>query len=274
MQQLAVDPPRLRAHPVWARHSSLPPTPFLLCVGDDRSDEDMFVAVNTKEWLRSAGGEPTLDRTRSWPRRQGADGVSGDGAAGGTTAVNAPDEGKWSDAELIRSRNPPSPFTFTVCVGMKPSNAHYYLHDDEEVLKTLHSLATCSERMQQSRLLRNNSLNALMQLQRTQTLPTTTLTGSQANLVALANVNSLSLASGQRELMAAMARGIAMTPMSTSALRAGGSRTGSQMGLNGTKGLNERKALSEEDEDEVDMDDSGEEYEYGSGDEDGETIGM
>ena len=244
--------------------------PFLLCVGDDRSDEDMFVAVNTKEYLKMTGSEATL--RRSWSRRQAdqADGVSGDGGTG-TVPAGALDEGKWSDAELIRSRNPPSPFTFTVCVGMKPSNAHYYLHDDEEVLKTLHSLATCSERMQQSRMMqRNNSMNALFPLQRTVSLPGTQLTGSQVNIVALANVNSLSLASGQREVLAATARGIAVAAMNANSLRASGSRGGSMMGLNGAKGLNERK-VSEEDEDNED-DESGDEYEYGSGDEDGETI--
>jgi len=260
-----------QASPGLTATFEFPSDPFLLCVGDDRSDEDMFVAVNTKEWLKAAAAEPGLDR--SWSRRQGerADGVAGDGGTR-AAATNAPDEAKWGDAELIRSRNPPSPFTFTVCVGMKPSNAHYYLHDDEEVLKTLHSLATCSERMQQSRLQRNNSLNALMQLQRTQTLPTPQLTGSAANLVALANANSLSVSSGQR-VLAAMARGIAMAPVSATAQRAGGgSRPGSMLGMNGGAG---NRAVSEEDEDEADdMDDSEEEYEYGSGDEDGETIGV
>lgn len=36
------------------------------------------------------------------------------------------------------------PNTFTCCVGLKPSNAHYYLHDDDEVLAVLESLAACS----------------------------------------------------------------------------------------------------------------------------------
>lgn len=43
------------------------------------------------------------------------------------------------------------PFTYTVCVGMKPSNAHYYLHDDEEVVRLLTSLALSSQRMAQTR---------------------------------------------------------------------------------------------------------------------------
>lgn len=32
------------------------------------------------------------------------------------------------------------------------SNAHYYLHDDEDVIKLLYALATCSQRMAASRL--------------------------------------------------------------------------------------------------------------------------
>ena len=227
--------------------------PFLLCVGDDRSDEDMFVAVNTKQYLRAAGTERM-------------DGL-GDGTGGGAAAA-APDEAKWGDAELIRNRNPPSPFTFTVCVGMKPSNAHYYLHDDEEVLKTLHSLATCSERIQQSKLHRNHSTNSFMPLQRTQTLPPTTqLAGSQTNLAVLVGANSLSVAGGERALrIAAMAK--------EAARQAAASRAGSTVGLNGANGSSERKAVSEEDEDDDLDDESGEEYEYGSGDEDGETIGV
>jgi trehalose 6-phosphate synthase/phosphatase len=62
---------------------------FLLCIGDDRSDEDAFLV------LQSGFSKST---------------------------------GK----------------TYTVCVGIKPSNAHYYVHDTQEVLKVLSSLSMAS----------------------------------------------------------------------------------------------------------------------------------
>ena len=62
---------------------------FLLCIGDDRSDEDTFQAL---------------------------------------TSGYAKVTGKL----------------YTVCVGLKPSNAHYFLQDTHEVLKMLNGLALVS----------------------------------------------------------------------------------------------------------------------------------
>lgn len=66
---------------------------FVLCVGDDRSDEDMFLAL-----------------------KEGFD--SGENG---------------SQSNL-----------FTACVGIKPSNAQYYLHDPSDVLSILASLSVMS----------------------------------------------------------------------------------------------------------------------------------
>ncbi|XXQ30936.1 Trehalose-phosphatase [Plasmodiophora brassicae] len=63
---------------------------FVLCMGDDRSDEDAFVALQS----------PPGDKAKAK--------------------------------------------AYTVCVGIKPSNAHYYVHDTAEVLKILSSLSMVS----------------------------------------------------------------------------------------------------------------------------------
>jgi hypothetical protein len=66
------------------------------------------------------------------------------------------------DEKAVRERKKArieDPFTYTVCVGMKPSNAHYYLHDDEEVVRLLSALGTSSQRMAQTRAADNKALN-------------------------------------------------------------------------------------------------------------------
>ena len=261
-----------------------PPAPFLLCVGDDRSDEDMFVAINNREYLKGMvrDGVGDLGFRRSWSssqrereEKERAEAVV-DGP--GLTLLNArrddSEEEKW-DADALRHKHPPSPFTFTVCVGMKPSNAHYFLHDDDEVLKMLLSLATCSQRMAQTRLMDNANLANLgelartysvntmanLLLARTQTMPGAGGVGSggsASNLVALMQANSLSVASGQRAALAAVARGFAVP-----GLQGRGSEPG-RRGGGGGLGSPARRRVSEEEEDEQ----SGEEQEYGSGSED------
>lgn len=76
------------------------------------------------------------------------------------------------------------PFTFTVCVGMKPSNAHYYLHDDEEVVRLLTALGTSSQRMAQTRAADNQALaNPAIS-------PPNTITGKNFPTQTLTSVNT------------------------------------------------------------------------------------
>jgi len=89
---------------------------FLLCIGDDRSDEDMFITLQERPDLNSSFKEPAVDSLR--PRRQS-----------------------------MRTIGPEKSNTFTVCVGIKPTNAHFYVHDDEEVSQVLQALAHCTTRM-------------------------------------------------------------------------------------------------------------------------------
>ena len=268
------------------------PAPFLLCVGDDRSDEDMFVAINNKEYLKGMvrdGGEGVgeLGISRSWSssQREREEKERGDAVLDGPglTLLNArrdDEEEKW-DADALRSKqHPPSPFTFTVCVGMKPSNAHYFLHDDDEVLKMLLSLATCSQRMAQTRLIDNQQLGELARtysvntmanllLARTQTMPGAGVGvgsgGSANNLVALMQANSLSVASGQRAALAAVAKGYAVAGLVGGRASEPGGRGG------GLGSSTARRKVSEEEGEEEES--GGEELEYGSGSDDDDDAG-
>lgn len=81
--------------------------PFLLCVGDDKSDEDMFKAIQAHSVrFHKAGEHEDKNEKGKKERRTGA---------------------------------------FTCCVGIKPSNARFYLHDDEEVHSLLQALAACKQ---------------------------------------------------------------------------------------------------------------------------------
>jgi hypothetical protein len=50
--------------------------------------------------------------------------------------------GGGSSIRSLRHSSPPSadPYLFTVCVGLKPSNAHYFLNSTDEVLRSLYGL--------------------------------------------------------------------------------------------------------------------------------------
>src|SRR5512139_660356 len=78
---------------------------FVLCVGDDRSDEDMFGALAS---LCGGGGASSSSSNTT------------------TTALLAAAQ------------------VFACTVGNKPSMASYYLNDKEEVVDMLHGLASSS----------------------------------------------------------------------------------------------------------------------------------
>ena len=77
---------------------------FVLCVGDDRSDEDMFLALSASSPILQ---ELTITRL-----------------------------GLESSSESIII----APIVYTCCVGLKPSNASHYLHDPQEVLGVIEAL--------------------------------------------------------------------------------------------------------------------------------------
>ena len=91
-------------------------------MGDDRSDEDMFVAVNDKEYLKGMvrdGGDPTLRRSLSEREREEQKEAVEAAIDGPGHGRRDDEEEKWGDMDPVRTKEPPSPFTFTVCVGMK-----------------------------------------------------------------------------------------------------------------------------------------------------------
>ena len=130
---------------------------FFMAVGDDRSDEDMFVALQEQTWiegrtrlarrLKEIGGlrranqvieekEPlkpkkllTLSTTPTQAEVT-ARTVGGAGAGDGGE--------KKVGGEL-------SGDVWTVCVGVKPSSAHYYVEDENAVVKVLQRLVAGDE---------------------------------------------------------------------------------------------------------------------------------
>ena len=149
----------------------LPPPPFrqpgpdgsdgvlFLAIGDDRSDEDMFVAVQMQQW-KEAKARVTRLAEQAGLRR-------------GTTATPVTAEEK--EQQRSRRQNPQGAITspksasplvgpvssgegegeddsdvLTVCVGMKPSAAHYYLEDDRQVVRVLHAVAADQSSAQRS----------------------------------------------------------------------------------------------------------------------------
>lgn len=138
---------------------------FVLCIGDDRSDELMFEAVNdalkaelqaaeemgppTPELCRARSGKSFSDLTVCTPGmdiRRLNSGPTGSikkspslgGAAFGDNALGAMDS-RGSGGGCRRSRIPP---VFTCTVGKKPSKAKYYVNDVDEVSELLQRIAT------------------------------------------------------------------------------------------------------------------------------------
>jgi hypothetical protein len=96
---------------------SPPRTPFFaLCVGDDRSDEDMFHMLAPQSRTLQQLTIPAL--------------LAGAATGGASARVAVPAQ---------------PPRVYTVCVGLKPSSASHYLHDPQEVLDVIEGLTACSE---------------------------------------------------------------------------------------------------------------------------------
>ena len=167
--------------------------PFILAVGDDRSDEDMFASVHNRDNIvnkRDAAAQAAKHHTRKYHSSRPSSStqhvhfadqpvsptdsntsshvstltlkeeqVSVQGSSvdsvnnnSGTKLLRSVSEPQWSSQPGMNDRQsshtssntqengefgasnkkPSHPYTFTVCVGMKPSKAHYYLHDDKQ----------------------------------------------------------------------------------------------------------------------------------------------
>lgn len=90
---------------------------FLLSIGDDISDEEMFVALVTRAHL-AENPRKTIKRELRKIKKRG------------------------SDSKRIKRKS--HEHTYTCCVGMKNSAAHYYLEDYIEVMTILGSLGRSS----------------------------------------------------------------------------------------------------------------------------------
>jgi trehalose 6-phosphate synthase/phosphatase len=97
------------------------PVDFVLCFGDDISDEKMFTSVFT---FMAEQGDP--DNCSPIPPVVGDDGTY---HVGGDVALR----------DQLRLPNPQ--YCFTVAVGKKPSHASFFVNDAQEVAKCLISLA-------------------------------------------------------------------------------------------------------------------------------------
>lgn len=141
---------------------------FVLCIGDDRSDELMFESVNevmrsemsagtgeemgppTPDVCRARSGKSFSDLSMCTPgmdiRRLPSSGMgsslkkspsSSGGAAFGDNTLGAMD----ARHSLGKSKTISAP-VFTCTVGKKPSKAKYYVNDVDEVSELLHKMVT------------------------------------------------------------------------------------------------------------------------------------
>ena len=121
---------------------------FFLAVGDDRSDEDMFVALQEQTWLEGRarlarrlkeigglrrGAQVLEEKEPSKPKKLVV--LSSTPTQAEVTARAA---GVAGGEE--RERSEAAGDVWTVCVGVKPSSAHYYLEDETAVVKVLQRL--------------------------------------------------------------------------------------------------------------------------------------
>lgn len=108
---------------------------FVLCIGDDRSDEEMFPVVNALI--------PSEDASSTTPKmamREPQQKLTHDGTPGKPIS----EEESVPMSQLPISLLPTSPEckAYSVTVGRKPSRARFYLNDVDEVLQLVQALAT------------------------------------------------------------------------------------------------------------------------------------
>ncbi len=133
-----------------------PPPPFVMCVGDDRADEEMFEALQaspllllpdaqlpsdaaratTQPPLTLAPPPPALESAPLNPLKQkptSASASSGSASASTSPAFNNLERSRRLMKGGASTRALFQPSLFTTTVGIKPSAAHYYCNDSDEV---------------------------------------------------------------------------------------------------------------------------------------------
>ncbi|CAE7256832.1 TPS6 [Symbiodinium natans] len=140
---------------------------FILCIGDDRSDEDMFEVVNqmldptdeleTPSQISQdeSSENESVSRLKAksevlLPKRQSSGKLGGLGGGGGLCGYSGDLRGSLSgglDSLGGESSTPQSTRRFFTCtVGRKPSAAKFFLDDTEEVSELLASLRQVQEK--------------------------------------------------------------------------------------------------------------------------------
>lgn len=118
--------------------------PFIWACGDDRSDEEMFKAVdrfvNSQQQAAAAfaATSPTHSTINSSPPHPST--VAPASAQSTPSTVTTTTTSSSSSS----AGNQRPDCVFTSCVGQRPSSAGYYLQDETEVISRLHSLAVAS----------------------------------------------------------------------------------------------------------------------------------
>jgi len=114
---------------------------FVLCIGDDRSDEDMFQVVNTfskdPSIFDEEGGMMSSPRDQHSPKSRKSEAWSGSGFR----VPPLSKKGSVSLEEFNAADAESGTRYYTVTVGKKPSKALYYVKDPCEVSKLLQKLA-------------------------------------------------------------------------------------------------------------------------------------
>ena len=124
---------------------------FFMAVGDDRSDEDMFVALQDQTWIEGKarmarrlkeigglrrGNQVIEEKEPLKPKKLVV--LSTTPTQAEVTARTAGTAGSVGGEDDVRREV--SGDVWTVCVGVKPSSAHYYLEDEKAVVKVLQRL--------------------------------------------------------------------------------------------------------------------------------------
>jgi len=113
--------------------------PFIIVVGDDKSDEEMFRYLQSSLFADSPPGTP-------------AKSVGGFGSpwnASSTLQQRVPRSSVGArrisnDTIATRHTIHNARHSFTVCVGIKPSTAHYFLQDPTEVVQLLQAMGSAT----------------------------------------------------------------------------------------------------------------------------------
>jgi trehalose 6-phosphate synthase/phosphatase len=146
---------------------------FVLCCGDDRSDEDMFETVNQ---LANESRDPEMDETSTTDTQHESDGSTGEtseklsslGIKSKLRTKTAPTLPTLTTGSCMNlagladdADEPDVPNKFyTVVVGQKPSEAQYFVDDVDEMSDLLKSLARAGENRRMKMLRSSDNLGA------------------------------------------------------------------------------------------------------------------